>query len=262
MIAFADKVVKPYIVESGYRRICEIGSNLGENSDKLLELPFVELTLIDPCIDLDLSAKYKDTKKVCVERGISLEVLPRLSQQFDCILIDGDHNWYTVYHELKVIHERGLLKEGGTIFLHDVGWPYGRRDMYYQPALIPAEFAQPSERKGLVYGDPNLSDTSKFNAHLCNAVREGGPRNGVLTAVEDFVKDNAPTYEFFYFREENGLGVLLKIDPNGENKVFRKYQIRARVGAIATEIKNHIKRIMPQTFVWVRTAFRDRKRRS
>jgi hypothetical protein len=262
MIAFADKVVKPFILESGYRRICEIGSNRGENADKLLELPSIELTLVDPCTNLDLSIKYKDTKNVRVERGLSLEVLPRLSQRFDCILLDGDHNWYTVYHELKIIDERGVLEEGGTIFLHDVGWPYGRRDMYYQPELIPAEFRQPHERKGLVYGDANLSDTSKFNADLYNAVREGGPRNGVLTAVEDFVNGNVQRYEFFRFREEVGLGVLHKIDSHRGNKVFRKYQNKARVGAISTEIKNRIKRMMPQTFIWLRTGFRDRHRRN
>ena len=260
MVGFAEKVLKPYILESGYRRICEIGSGLGENADKLLELPSIELTLIDPCIDADLSTKYRDTNNVRVERGTSLEVLPRLSGRFDCILIDGDHNWFTVYHELKIIHERGVLEDGGTIFIHDVGWPYGRRDMYYQPELIPAEFTQRYERKGLVYGAPNLSDTSKFNADLRNAVREGGPRNGVITAVEDFINDNVQSYEFFWFREENGLGVLLKIDPRRENKVFRKYQIKARVGAISTGIKNRIKRVMPRTFMWLRTAFRDRRR--
>jgi hypothetical protein len=50
MIAFANKVVKPYIVESGYRLICEIGSRFGENSDALLGLSFVALTVIDPAL--------------------------------------------------------------------------------------------------------------------------------------------------------------------------------------------------------------------
>jgi hypothetical protein len=129
----------------------------------------------------------------------------------------------------------------------------------YQPELIPAGLPSPP-RKGLVYGDPNLSD--RRSSMLTHARSARGPRNGVLTAVEDFVKDNRQTYDFFYFREKNGLGVLLKIDPYRENKVFRKYQIRARVSAIPTEIKNLIKRIMPRTFVRVLVAFLDRKRRS
>jgi hypothetical protein len=28
------------------------------------------------------------------------------------------------------------------IFFHDVGRPYGRRDMYYQPETVPPEFRQ------------------------------------------------------------------------------------------------------------------------
>ena len=34
-------------------------------------------------------------------------------------------------------------------FLHDVGWPYGRRDLYYAPERIPEEFRQPWAQKGL-----------------------------------------------------------------------------------------------------------------
>lgn len=207
---FADSIVKPYIIKSKYRRLCEIGASYGKNTDKLLEVGSVEVTIIDPCIDLDLSEKYKNDNRVIVHRGLSLEILSKISGQFDCILIDGDHNWYTVYNELSIIRKRGLLKNGGTIFFHDVGWPYGRRDMYYQPEQIPAKFLLPFAAKGIVYGKSELSGDSEFNADLYNALREGGPKNGVLTAVEDFLKENNWGYRFFYLKEQGGLGILHK----------------------------------------------------
>jgi hypothetical protein len=98
-----------------------------------------------------------------------------MTGQFDCIIIDGDHNWYTVYNELKTIAERDLIKTEGTIFFHDVCWPYGRRDMYYQPKQIPKEFTHPHAWQGEFFA----------------AVHEGGERNGVLNALEDFLKENA-----------------------------------------------------------------------
>jgi hypothetical protein len=83
-------------------------------------------------------------------KGLSLDELVRQTTPFDCILIDGDHNWYTVYHELKMIEQKHLLSPGGAILLHDVIWPYARRDMYYQPEKIPAEFRHPHAKRGIL----------------------------------------------------------------------------------------------------------------
>ena len=76
-------------------------------------------------------------------------------------------------------------------------------------------------------GRSELSDSSPFNADLCNAAHEGGPRNGVLTAVEDFFKDRRREYKFFRFEEEHGLGVLLRTEGMLGGLTFRKYQLKA-----------------------------------
>lgn len=73
---------------------------------------------------------------------------------------------------------------------HDVGWPYGRRDMYYDPQQIPKEHRHPSARSGMVPGRSELSPQG-INATYWNATNEGGPRNGVLTAIEDFAKSRS-----------------------------------------------------------------------
>ncbi len=223
---FADTVINPYIRRAGYRRVCEIGASLGENSDKLLETESIHLTVIDPCIDTDLKTKLRGDQRVQICKGLSLEILFRTSEQFDCILIDGDHNWYTVYHELETIADRKLLREGGTIFLHDVGWPYGRRDMYYQPETIPAEFLQPYATRGIVQGVSELSEDSGINAGHFNAMHEGGPRNGVLTAVEDFLQAHRG-YLFLMLTEQNGLGVLYRKGDFRSRLPFARLWLRA-----------------------------------
>ncbi|HLM58687.1 MAG TPA: class I SAM-dependent methyltransferase [Pyrinomonadaceae bacterium] len=239
MIFFADTVVKPYIAASGYRRVCEIGASFGLTTDRLLELDSVSIDIIDPCLDADLREKYEGHERVRVHKGISLKVLQRLSGPFDCILIDGDHNWYTVYNELRTIEERGLLRPGGTIFFHDVSWPYGRRDMYYQPELIPEEFIHPFRREGIVRGQSELSGASPFNSGLCNAVHEGGPRNGVLTAIEDFLNDRREEYKFFHFEEEHGLGVLLRKGGMSGGITFRKYLLKASYTRLLRRAKRY-----------------------
>lgn len=145
---FVIRFIAPLARKHGWKTCCEIGASTGESTDELLKLPLTAYTIIDPCFDKDLPAKYRADHRVTVFRMNSLDALTppellRSAAPFDCILIDGDHNWYTVFNELHLIHEHGLLRSGGLIFLHDVCYPFARRDLYYQPGTIPAEFHHP-----------------------------------------------------------------------------------------------------------------------
>jgi len=198
----------PLALEKHWRSFCEIGSQRGDSADLLLGLDGVSVTIIDPCLDIDLVRRYSTDSRVTVHKAISLDALPLVGGPFDCMLIDGDHNWYTVYNELRLIRERELLRPGGMIFLHDVSWPYGRRDMYYQPELIPAAHRHAYERKGIVAGRAELVDSGGANATLYNATHEGGRRNGVLTAIEDFINEHQGDYCFWRVRRMHGMGMM------------------------------------------------------
>ena len=199
----------PLARKERWRSFCEIGSRKGDSADVILGLPGVSsLTIIDPGLDSDLARRYSSDPRVTVHKAISLEALPVVKGPFDCILIDGDHNWYTVYNELRLIRERELLRTGGMIFLHDVSWPYGRRDMYYQPELIPAAYRHAYERKAVVAGKNELADRGDSDASLCSATHEGGRRNGVLTAIEDFTKEYNGEYYFWRVRRLHGMGMM------------------------------------------------------
>jgi len=207
---FAETFILPLIEANDYRRICEIGANEGENTEILLGLPSLSLTVIEPFPGNQLLAMCDRSERVSLCRGTSLEVLKQITCPFDCILIDGDHNWYTVYHELKTIYDGKLLAYGGTVFFHDVAWPYGRRDMYYDPDKIPASYRKAYQQAGIERGRSALSPNSDFNAKHWNAVSEGGERNGVLTAIEDFVNEYPGEFKFTCVRDEYGLGILTK----------------------------------------------------
>ncbi len=217
---FSRYFVAPLARREKWGSLCEIGSQYGTNVDQLLGLTLKNYTVIDPCFDCDLMDKYAADARIRVLKCTSLEALTPGGQLpsgsvFDCIFIDGDHNWYTVFNELRLIDERALLRPGGYVFLHDVGWPYGRRDMYYQPDTIPGEFRRPFARKGMVRGQSALADDGGINPKFLNALEEGGPRNGVLTAVEDFLALHPGKYRFCRVRHQVGFGILQLRPDNG-----------------------------------------------
>lgn len=209
MKPFVRHFIAPLAKRHHWRRVCEIGASRGKCSEEMLRrVPELAYEIIDPCLDEDLVEKFANDRRVTVHKGISLDVLPKLTESFDAILIDGDHNWFTVYNELQQIHDRNLLARGGMVFFHDVQWPYARRDCYYQPDMIPQDFRHPYERKGIVRGKSELVDDGGHNAKYNNAIHEGGPRNGVLTAIEDFVNEHRAEYTFHRVRIQFGLGIL------------------------------------------------------
>jgi hypothetical protein len=233
MRTFVRHYIAPLALKRHWKSVCEIGSRAGASADYLIKLPLTSYTIIDPCIDQDLGAKYAGDSRVQVVKSNSLDALTS-SQPigpppgFDCILIDGDHNWYTVFNELSLIRERALVRRGGFVFLHDVDWPYGRRDLYYQPDTIPAEFRHPFARKGMIRGRSDLAEVGGLNSAYMNALTEGGPKNGVLTGIEDFLAHHPRDYRFFRIHYQYGLGVL-QFGPGGafEDAPYRDLKIKA-----------------------------------
>jgi len=194
------------------RHIVEIGADNGKNTKNLLEYcrqKGSRLTTID-CEPSSEVLAFTNTHKdiFTLSDKTSLEALPELPE-YEAILIDGDHNWYTVYHELKII-ENTFAETGKfpLIFLHDIAWPFARRDMYYSPERIPGRFRHNYSKKGILPGQPVPIETLGHNAGFCNALHEGGAKNGVLTAVEDFIKESKRTLRFAIFNGYFGLGLL------------------------------------------------------
>src|SRR5699024_517351 len=112
-------------------------------------------------------------------RDLSLNVLGDLPP-VDAALIDGDHNWYTVYNELRLLREVARQHDAPlpVLLLHDVGWPYGRRDLYYDPTNIPDEHRRDWKRAGMEPGRSRLVPFGAgLNPTLANAKVQGGRQN-------------------------------------------------------------------------------------
>ncbi len=191
MYPFWEKAVWPLIQAARARRIVEIGALRGETTVLMLETlgDEAELHVIDPVPEFDPSEhERRFPGRYIFHRDLSRNVLDTLPA-VDVALVDGDHNWYTVDLELRMLAEaaRRENKPLPILILHDVLWPYGRRDLYYDPTNIPDEFRQPYEQLGMRPGVRDLLPAGGVNPLHYNAVTEGGPRNGVMTALDDFL---------------------------------------------------------------------------
>jgi cephalosporin hydroxylase len=190
MFPFWEIALEPLIAAVDPKRVLEIGSLRGETTELLLAhlRADVELHVVDPAPDFEPSEHEANFRgRYVFHRDLSHQVLPGLPA-VDVALIDGDHNWYTVHGELELL-AAAARRDGAPlplVMLHDVAWPYGRRDLYYAPETIPAEFRHPYRQAGMRPGRRSLLDSGGLNATMNNAENEGGPRNGVMTAIEDF----------------------------------------------------------------------------
>lgn len=186
-------IILPALEIADARDIVEIGAEYGGMSAALAEHARGHggrLTSIDPAPKPEFVAWAAENPAVRHIAQPSLAAIPGLTD-VDAWVIDGDHNWYTVFNELTLA--RGIARRDGRpllAFLHDIGWPSGRRDMYYAPEQIPAAFRHAYDASaGALPGHDALVPGRGFRGagHFAWARHEGGPRNGVLTAVEDFV---------------------------------------------------------------------------
>ena len=211
-------IIVPALEIAGATEIVEIGAEYGGMSAILADHVAAKggrLTSIDPAPKpafLDWAAGREHVRHIAEP---SLAAIGRLAE-VDAWLIDGDHNWYTVYHELKQI-ETVSRRDGKPllVFLHDIGWPCARRDQYYAPERIPEAFRQPhSADSGAVLGCPTLIPDRGFRGmgQFAAALVEGGPRNGVLTAVEDFKAESGRNLAFAEVPAVFGLGILFDLD--------------------------------------------------
>ncbi len=214
MNRFWHRYIRPLIETAQPRRLMEIGADSGWNTRNILEYcrqTGAQADIIDPAPRPSLHEvlaafgpaeyRYHPLKSVAA--------IPQLDTP-DVALIDGDHNWATVYSELNLIHARAEQQQlpPPIVISHDVAWPYARRDMYYNPDDLEASQKHAYAYRGMLPGVNELVEHG-MNGVLANALHEGGPRNGVLTAIEDYIASSGIDYTFRKLPFFNGLGILI-----------------------------------------------------
>jgi hypothetical protein len=168
--------------------VVEVGAYAGDLTRFLLDwaqTSGAQVWAIDPSPQKELVQLDQEREALRLFQATSHEALKDM-ERADAYVIDGDHNYYTVTEEIRLIAAVNAEHGLPLLMFHDVGWPHARRDDYFAPAQIPAEYRQPTIEGGGLF--PGLSKPRPGGLpYKWPAAEEGGPRNGVLTAVEDFV---------------------------------------------------------------------------
>ena len=183
-----EEVLLPCLDAAGARSVIEVDAYAGDLTGALVDWAVgagARVWAVDPSPQDRLVQLANERAELELVRKTSFEALGQVPLA-DAVIIDGDHNYYTVSQELRIIGERAAEGELPLLIFHDVCWPHGRRDDYYAVERIPPEHRQPiAEGGGLHPDEPGIRPGGL--PYRAAAAREGGARNGVLTAVEDFL---------------------------------------------------------------------------
>ena len=262
LVNLAELLV-PCLDAVGARSVAEIGAYAGDLTRLLLdwaEPSGAKVIAIDPMPQKELVELHARRPELELIREPSLEALRHIDLP-DVVVIDGDHNHHTVSAELRLIAERaqdGLLP---LLMFHDVCWPHGRRDDYFEPELVPEEHRQPIAPGGGLHPDEPGIDPEGM-PYRWPAAREGGPRNGVLTAVEDFASEReglrlAIVPAFF------GLGILWPEEAAWADAVAETVALSDRNPLLERLEKNRVRHLATHRYMAIEaakeTARADRK---
>ena len=135
------------------------------------------------CNDNNIAYKFIDLNEDNannISEHIPLNKLKNI-QNYDAIFLNDDANWYTIYNELNIIKNNN--EEFPLVFICNNVFPNQKRDSYRNPKIIPKEFLNEFSDE-FIYNNISLYDG------LFHAIDENTPKNGVLTAIADFLSEN------------------------------------------------------------------------
>ena len=169
-------VVKNRILQLKNPRILEVGLDKGMTTVPLIAfLTRAKESYTFVGIDVLLQEHLKiilqhidnsQNQKILLYEESSLSVLPKLveaSQKFDVVLLDGDHNYYTVSNELQYLEN--IVDENGIVIIDDYAGRWSNSDLWY------------SEKEGY---ENSSSATKKIDTE----------KHGVKPAVDEFLENN------------------------------------------------------------------------
>jgi hypothetical protein len=106
-------------------------------------------------------------------KGYSVSEIPKLQGKIDLAIIDGDHNYYTVANELRLLEPK--LADNAVVLFHDVVGLWNRLDSYYDISNIPETYRH-GAKQGVVTAIDEFLDL------------HNGRRVGEFAAIESFIE--------------------------------------------------------------------------
>lgn len=203
--------------------VVEVGVETGQVSEIYVELGASRVFCVDPLPSDELRSSLAGNDALELVEAFSPDVLGDLPVA-DLYVIDGDHNYATVRGEVAWILENA---PDAVVVFHDLLWPSGRRDAYYQPTRLSGADRHPDTDEGPTVWHDGTTPAGFVGAGAFTwATEAGGERNGVLTAVEDALEAGADTsWRLEIVPAVFGVGVLARVSEEtaGLFEAVRRY---------------------------------------
>ena len=155
-------VIEPLLIGLGSRTIAEVGAGHGRVTARILRAATrgdITIHAIEPYPTPELLRLAREDPRVEVHAARGADALGAIGA-VDLVLLDGDPNWSTTHAELAVVAARS--REAGrptpVIVVHNVHWPFGRRDGYHAAHVPEAALRRPSAEAGLLPGRARPAD--------------------------------------------------------------------------------------------------------
>jgi hypothetical protein len=205
--AFAP-VLAPLLNILEVEAIVETGSGTGLLTRRLLSSSDAAVHAIDPDPLLPEQLVRDAHGRLTIHAGRSEDVIP-FAGPVQLAVLDGDPNWYVVHRDLTALAAgaRAGAHTPPVVVVHHAHWPFGRRDGYYNPDVIPAEHRKAFAAGGL---SPGMSEPDVHGLRLAPfvAIKEFEPRSGVLTAVEQFTEEDEEAWSVVELPGFHGVAVM------------------------------------------------------
>jgi predicted O-methyltransferase YrrM len=128
--------IKKLLLEHKPKHILELGCLEGENTQNLIKLA-EEIDFKLTCISDDLEMKEDGVRRI---RGVSYKEIPKLEDKsIDFVLLDTDHNYWTLNKELALLYPK--LSYGALIVIHDVEYFYYNTGIAVLVVFVSLSFA-------------------------------------------------------------------------------------------------------------------------
>ena len=160
-LAQSAELMLPCLDATGARSVVEVGAFAGDLTRVLVHWAResgATVAAVDPSPQEGLVALDREHPSLELIRETSLEALPRIPLP-DAIVIDGDHNYFTVGEELRLIAERAPRAPSRYCSSTTCAGRTRRRDDYFAAEAIPAEHAtrSPATAAASSPGDPGAA---------------------------------------------------------------------------------------------------------
>ena len=209
---FWPDVVRPLLAATKSKQLLEVGADQGQHTRLLMtycQQVGGRLTVVEPFVSPALEQIIGTSSAVTLLPQKSHQALEEFAGSVDAVMLEGDLNYATVLRDLTQVQRIAKRSNGAfpLVFFKNSSWPYAHRDMYYDPEDADPKDVHGRERSGMTPWSLGLV-AGKLNSPFWNAEREGGARNGVLSAVNDFVANSTESLSIFRIPYNFGLGIL------------------------------------------------------